>query len=305
MNALLIALSFLAAFLIVLSAGLLFFYRETMLDRLAEVTTRNESVGLLERFLSRKSAHVESLVDPFQKMLPRSPKEVSVVETRLIRAGIRGESAVNLFYGAKVLVPLVLSMLALVTGIYEIGPFFVFGITAGLGLMIPDFWLGNRMASRQLAIRMGLPDVLDLMVICIEAGLGLDQAVTRVCEEVEHSHPEIADELSLIAMEQRAGRTRADAWRNLAERSGVDAVRALAATVIQADQFGTSVARTLRVHSDTLRTKRRQAAEEAAAKTTVKLVFPLVFFIFPSLFVVIVGPSAIIVSDIFDKYLLH
>jgi tight adherence protein C len=302
---LLIALSFLAAFLIVLSAGLLLFYRETMLDRLAEVTTRRDSIGLLERLISRRSAHVESLVDPFQRMLPRSPKEVSVVETRLIRAGIRGESAVNIFYGAKVLVPLTLSLVALVTGIYEIGPFFVFGVTGGLGFMIPDFWLGNRITSRQLAIRMGLPDVLDLMVICIEAGLGLDQAVTRVCEEVQSSHPEIADELSLIAMEQRAGRTRADAWRNLAERSAVDAVRALSATVIQADQFGTSVARTLRVHSDSLRTKRRQAAEEAAAKTTVKLVFPLVFFIFPSLFVVIIGPSAIIVSEIFDKYLLH
>ena len=302
---LIIAMAFLAAFLVALSTGLLLFYREAMLDRLAEVTSRGTSQGLMERLLSRRTAHVQSLIDPFQRILPRSPKEISVIEKRLIRAGIRGESAVNFFYGSKVLVPLVLTSLALVTGIYHMGPFFIFGLTAGLGFIIPDFWLSNRIKARQLSIRLGLPDVLDLMVVCIEAGLGLDQAVTRVCEEVQTSHPEIADELSLIAIEQRAGRTRADAWRNLAERSGVDAVRALAATVIQADQFGTSVAKTLRVHSDTLRTKRRQSAEEEAAKTTVKLVFPLVFFIFPSLFVVVLGPSAIVLGDAFDKYLLH
>jgi tight adherence protein C len=170
--------------------------------------------------------------------------------------------------------------------------------------MIPDFWLGNRMAARQLRIRLGLPDVLDLLIICIEAGLGLDQAMARVCDEVKISQPEIADEFSLIALEQRAGRTRADAWRNLAERTGIEAVRALSSIVIQADQFGTSVARTLRVHSDTMRTKRRQSAEEAAAKTTVKLVFPLVFFIFPSIFVVTIGPSAILIAEAFKKYLL-
>jgi tight adherence protein C len=303
---LIIALSFLAAFLLALSAGLFLFYREAMLDRLAEVTSRSDdAASLFDRLVGRRTVHVENLIDPFQRILPRSPKEISVVEKRLVRAGFRQAGAVNIFYGAKVLTPLILTSIAFMTGIYTAGPFFVFGVTLGLGFMVPDFWLGNRMAKRQLNIRIGLPDILDLMVICIEAGLGLDQAVTRVCDEVKNSHPDVADELSLIAIEQRAGRTRADAWRNLAERSGVDSVRALASIVIQADQFGTSVARTLRVHSDTLRTKRRQAAEEAAAKTTVKLVFPLVFFIFPSLFVVVIGPSAIVLADAFDKYLLH
>ena len=303
---LIIALAFLAAFLIALSAGLLLFYREAMLDRLAEVTSRPGNTGsLLSRLVGRRGADVQSLMDPFQRMLPRSPEEVSIVEKRMFRAGIRQDYAVNVFYGTKVLIPLILSLIAFVTGLYQIGPFFVFGITAGLGFMVPDFWLGNRIAARQLAIKLGLPDVLDLLVICIEAGLGLDQAMTRVCDEVKNSQPEISDEFSLIAIEQRAGHTRADAWRNLAERSGVEAVRALASIIIQADQFGTSVARTLRVHSDTLRTKRRQAAEEEAAKTTVKLVFPLVFFIFPSLFVVIIGPSAIILADAFDKYLIN
>ena len=303
---LIIALAFLAAFLIVLSAGLLLFYRDAMMDRLADVVSRGHgSEGIFDRLVSRRTEHVQNLIDPFQRILPRSPKEISVTEKRLVRAGLREASAVNLFYGAKVLVPLLLSTLALVSGIYQIGPLFVFGLTGGLGFLIPDFWLGNRIKSRQLALRIGLPDALDLMVVCIEAGLGLDQAVTRVCEEMTSAQPEIADELSLISMEQRAGRTRADAWRNLAERTDVDAVRALSATVIQADQFGTSVAKTLRVHSDTLRTKRRQSAEEEAAKTTVKLVFPLVFFIFPSLFVVVIGPSAIVLGDVFEKYLLH
>lgn len=303
---LIISLAFVAAFLIVLSCGLLLFYRDGMLDRLAEVTARpNSSLGLLNRLLSRRAAHVQSFIDPFQRILPRSPLEVSVLEKRLLRAGIREDYAVNVFYGAKVLVPITLSALAFLSGIYDVGPFFVFGVTAGLGFMVPDFWLGNRVSARQLAIRLGLPDALDLLVICIEAGLGLDQAVGRVCQELKASQPEISDEFSLISLEQRAGHTRADAWRNLAERSGVDAVRALSSIVIQADQFGTSVAKTLRVHSDTLRTKRRQEAEEAAAKTTVKLVFPLVFFIFPSLFVVIIGPSAIVMSEIFEKYLLN
>ena len=260
-----------------------------MLDRLADVTARPDE-SFVSRVLSRRAAHVQTIIDPFQRILPRSPQDVSIVEKRLIRSGIRQEGAVNFFYSSKVLVPLILSTLAFATGIYSVGPLFVFGITLGLGFMLPDFWLGNRMAARQLAIRLGLPDVLDLLVICIEAGLGLDQAMARVCEEAKNAQPEIADEFSLIALEQRAGRSRADAWRNLAERTGEEGVRGLASIVIQADQFGTSISKTLRTHSDTMRTKRRQAAEEQAAKTTVKLVFPLVFFIFPSIFVVTIGP---------------
>ncbi len=225
-----------------------------------------------------------------------------MVEKRMLRAGIRQDYAVNVFYGAKVLVPLVLSAAAFVTGIYRIGPLFVFAITGGLGFMVPDFWLTNRIKARQLAVRLGLPDVLDLLVICIEAGLGFDQAMSRVCDEMGTTQPQIADEFAVIALEQRAGRTRADAWRNVADRTGVDSLRALASIVIQADQFGTSMARTLRVHSDTLRTKRRQSAEEQAAKTTVKLVFPLVLFIFPSIFLVTIGPSAILIGEAFKQY---
>jgi tight adherence protein C len=299
-------LSFFAAFLLVFSCGLLLFYRETMLERLAHVTARpSESASWLARLLSRRASHMQTLVDPFQRILPRSPQEVSVIQKRLIRAGLRDDYYVNLFYGAKVITPLLLTGLAFVTGLYQVGPLFVFFVTAGLGFLIPDFLLGNRIKSRQTAIRLGLPDALDLLIICLEAGLGIDQALARVCEESRISQPELADEFSLVALEQRAGHTRADAWRNLSERTGLETIRALASILIQADQFGTSMARSLRVHSDSLRTKRRQAAEEQAAKTTVKLVFPLVFFIFPAMFVVVIAPSAIVLAEAFDKYLLN
>jgi tight adherence protein C len=141
--------------------------------------------------------------------------------------------------------------------------------------------------------------VLDLLTICIEAGLGLDQATARTAEELRKAQPELCDELSIVVLEQRAGRARSDAWKHLAERTGVDCVRNLVSTLVQAEQFGTSIGKTLRVHSNTLRTQRVQAVEEMAAKTTVKLVFPLVLFIFPSLFLVVMGPAVISVMDSF------
>jgi len=196
-----------------------------------------------------------------------------------------------------------LAFLVTVTGVYDYGPFFVYSVALALGFLAPDFWLGNRIKARQLNLRLGLPQALDLLVICIEAGLSIDQATVRVADELQISEPVISDELSLVNLEQRAGRPRSDAWRNMAERTDVDSVRAMVSVLIQADQFGTSVAKTLRVYSDTLRTQRRQQAEEQAAKTTVKLVFPLVLFIFPSLFVVALGPSAIVMADAFAKYL--
>jgi tight adherence protein C len=209
---------------------------------------------------------------------------------------------VRLFYGAKVVVPLILCVLAFVTGVGKYSPFFAYLIALGLGFLAPDFWLGNRISARQARIRRGLPDVLDLLVICIEAGLSLDQSVARTAEELNMAQPAICDELDLVVLEQRAGLPRADAWRHFAERTNVDSVRNLVSVLVQSEKFGTSIAKTLRVHSDTLRTQRRQQVEEQAAKTTVKLVFPLVLFIFPSLFLVTLGPAAITVMESFDKY---
>jgi tight adherence protein C len=171
-----------------------------------------------------------------------------------------------------------------------------------VGFLAPDFWLGKVITKRQMRIRLGLPDVLDLLIICIEAGLGLDQAVARTVKELERSQPAISDELGIVALEQRAGRPRAEAWKHMAERTDVDTVRNLVTMLVQSEQFGTSIAKTLRTHSDTLRTKRVQQVEEMAAKTTIKLIFPLVLFIFPCLFLVMVGPAAILISESFSNH---
>jgi tight adherence protein C len=141
--------------------------------------------------------------------------------------------------------------------------------------------------------------VLDLLVICIEAGLSLDQGTSRAATELSQAQPELSDELTVVVLEQRAGRPRAEAWKHLAERTGVDSVRNLVSMLVQSEQFGTSIGKTLRVHSDTLRTQRVQQVEEAAAKTTIKLIFPLVLFIFPALFVVVLGPAVIMMMDSF------
>lgn len=300
-------LTFVAVFLFILSSGLLVYYRSALAARLASVMPQGGTgEGALGRFLRvQRKTSLEQVMDPFQKMLPRSPQEVSVIQQRLILAGYRKDSYVNLFYGAKVMTPALLVVLVTVTKIYAYGPFFAYALALALGFLLPDFWLGNRIRARQLNLRLGLPEALDLMVICIEAGLGLDQAMLRVAEELELSQPEIGEELRLLNLEQRAGRPRADALRNLADRTDLDSIRGLVAMLIQTDHFGTSLADSLRVHSDSLRTQRRQQAEEEAAKTTVKLVFPLVLFIFPSLFVVTLGPAMISIKEAFEKYLLH
>lgn len=224
------------------------------------------------------------------------------MQQRLIRAGYRKDSAVKLFYGAKILIPLSLCLLLLITGIGHFSPFFLYAAALVAGYLGPDFWLGNRITARQKKIRRGLPDVLDLLVICVEAGLSLDQATARTGQELRLTQPALSDEIGIVSLEQSAGRPRADAWKNFADRTDVDSVRNLVSVLVQAEKFGTSIARTLRVHSDTLRTQRRQQVEEQAAKTTVKLVFPLVLFIFPSIFLVTLGPAAIIMTDSFSKF---
>ena len=151
----------------------------------------------------------------------------------------------------------------------------------------------------------GLPDVLDLLIICIEAGLSLDQATARTAEELVKAQPELCDEFGILVLEQRAGRARSEAWKNLSERTGVESIRNLVSVLVQSEQFGTSVAKTLRVHSDTMRAKRIQQVEEMAAKTSVKLVFPLVLFIFPALFLVTLGPAVILMMESFKTFFEH
>jgi len=293
-------LAFLVVFLLIASGGVLLFYREQMTQRLSAVISPETKQRNLLNTLQQSGFSLSGVVEHLEKVIPKSQAEISVTQQRLIRAGYRKESSINIFYGAKVLVPVALCALAFVSGFAS--GFFIYIAILGLGFLAPDFWLGRQIKIRQAKIRRGLPDVLDLLVICIEAGLSLDHATKRTAEELIKAQPAICDELNIVVLEQRAGRPRSDCWRHMSERTDVDSLRNLVTVLIQSEQFGTSIAKTLRVHSDTLRTQRIQKVEEMAAKTTVKLVFPLVLFIFPSLFLVVLGPAMITMSESFKTF---
>ncbi len=217
------------------------------------------------------------------------------VRQRLLHAGYRRPNAGAVFLGIRLALPLALGGLAFAAALAFRLPSAVLpaACAAILGYVLPSFALDGRVKKRQKEITLALPDALDLLVVCVEAGLGMNQALLRVADEIEHVSTAMSEELGLVNLEIRAGTPREDALRNLGERTGVEDLRGLATMLIQTDRFGTSLANALRVHADTLRTKRRQRAEEAAAKTAIKMLFPLVMFIFPSLFIVILGPAAI------------
>jgi len=294
--------AFVVIFLLILSGGLLLFYREAMLQRVATVISPESKQASLISTIQQTGFSIGGVLGSIEKVLPKSVEEVGVVQKRLIRAGYREDNAVKIFYGTKVAVPVLLCLVAFLTGLGSYSPFFAYATSLGLGFLVPDFALGHMITKRQSKIRRGLADVIDLLVICIEAGLSLDQAVSRTTDELKLAQPVICDELTLVVLEQRAGRGRSEAWRNFAIRTDVDAVKNVVGVLVQSEKFGTSIAKSLRVHSDTLRTQRRQKVEEEAAKTTVKLVFPLVFFIFPSIFLVTLGPAVLIMMESFDKY---
>ena len=223
---------------------------------------------------------------------PKSPSEMTKLQRRLVSAGYRSHEAIVFFFGIRVGLALLLFVFFASPLLHR--PTLLGGLIASaFGYLLPSMVLARLAKRRQHRIRLGLPDALDLLVVSVEAGLGLDQAIQRVGDELGFAHPDLSDELRLINLELRAGKGRAEALHNLAERTDVDDVSSLVAMLIQTDKFGTSVAQSLRVHSDTVRTKRRQRAEEAAAKTGVKMVFPLVFCIFPAIWVVTIGPAAI------------
>ncbi len=187
--------AFLAVFLLIASGGLLLFYREVMLQRISEVIhprPKEKSVGSV---VAQAKSSIGNLMESVENLMPRSKKEVSIVVQRLTRAGYRNESAVKVFYGAKLITPLVMAAIALVTGLANLAPFFVYLLALGGGFLAPDFWLGKKIKKRQKKINRGLPDVLDLLVICMEAGLSLDQATARTAQELHQSQPELCDEL--------------------------------------------------------------------------------------------------------------
>jgi tight adherence protein C len=241
------------------------------------------------------SPYRESLKRSFKKLgtyAPTSAAETGKLKSRLLAAGYRGPEALPVFIGARLGCALLL--FGVLSTPFLIQPNLMLALGgAALGYLLPSMKLARMAKKRQHRIRLSLPDALDLLVVSVEAGLGLDQALQRVGDELAFAHKDLSDELRLVNLEMRAGKARADALRNLADRTGVDDLSSLAAMLIQTDKFGTSVAQSLRVQSETLRTKRRQRAEEAAAKTGVKMVFPLVFCIFPAIWVVTIGPAAI------------
>jgi tight adherence protein C len=225
-------------------------------------------------------------------MVPQSRSEMGKLQQRLVTAGYRQHEAIAVFFGIRL--ACALAFFALLATPILIKPNLLLALLGcALGYLLPGMALGRLAKKRQHRIRLALPDALDLLVVSVEAGLGLDQAMQRVGTELDFAHPELSEELRLINLELRAGKARVEALRNLAERTGVDDIISLVAMLVQTDKFGTSVAQSLRVHSDTVRTKRRQRAEEAAAKTGVKMVFPLVFCIFPAIWVVTIGPAVI------------
>ena len=294
--------SFLVAFLLIATGGVLIFYRDTIQERITAALYPRTKKRSLSTTLEETRNVIGGVVEHFERVLPRSQAEIGVLQQRLVRAGYRKDGAAKIFYGAKVIVPVALCIVALVTGIGRTSPLFVYTAALGVGFLAPDFWLGRQISKRQASLRRGLPDVLDMLIICIEAGLSLDQATARTAEELHIAQPALSDEFGIVALEQRAGRPRAEAWKHLAERTDVDVIRNLVSMLVQAEQFGTSIGKTLRVHSETLRTKRVQEIEEKAAKLSVKLIFPLVLFIFPSLFVVVLGPAVITMAESFGKF---
>jgi tight adherence protein C len=223
---------------------------------------------------------------------PKSTKELGSLRLRLVQAGYRREEALTIFFGIRI--AFAFALFALFASSIVFKPNFALALGGlGLGYILPGMVLARLAKRRAHRIRLSLADMLDLLVVSVEAGLGLDQALQRVGQELAFAYPELSDELRLINLELRAGKPRSEALRNLADRTGVDDLSSLVTMLIQTDKFGTSVAQSLRVYSDTLRTKRRQRAEEAAAKTGVKMVFPLVLCIFPAIWVVTIGPAAI------------
>jgi tight adherence protein C len=289
------AITFVATVAVV--GALLYAFLPTEMDTVARLSRLLNASGPLSDAASskRKKDRIRDSLASVGKLLPGISGSPTNAQLVMLRAGYRSANATSAIRGVKILLPLGFVALVVATGLYRLSPWLSFLGALLLGYLLPELWLVWRVHARQQRLRLGLPDALDLLVICVEAGLGLDQSLMRVAEELRITHPELSDEITLVNLEMRVGKTRLDALRELARRTGLEDIKALVAMLIQTERFGTSVAQSLRVHSDDLRMKRRQRAEEMSAKTTVKMVPPLVFFIFPALMVVILGPAVIAV----------
>ena len=300
-----------ATFAVSLSAAGYFVLRprRVAMDRLQRLPDAIPSVALPgDMGVAVASTPVDSQKLGFlrKKMLktPMSMVDASRTQKLLHYAGHRSGSALATYSLVRLVtmvsLPAVFFLGTLQMHMMPATRFFAIALLALAGMLMPKLVLKSLARGRQHRLKLSLPDALDLLVVCVEAGMGLNQAIVKVAEELQRTHPEMSEELKLVNLEIRAGRTRSEALKNLGERTGVDDIISLAAMLIQTDKFGTSVAKSLRVHSDCLRTERIQRAEEAAAKTTIKLIFPLLFCVFPALLVVILGPAFLNLIRIFS-----
>ncbi len=261
------------------------------------------SVSIVEEHSGEKFA--ERISNPLNRLVPASAAEVQKLQKQLMQAGFRSRNAPLIYRTFQLGVMAGLPAAAALTCALLAKPlnsaflWILIGFVAGF--FLPRYVLGRKVRARQQRVRWGLADALDLMVVSIEAGLGLNAAMLKVSSELKEVHPDISEEFEMVNLEIRVGRERVEALRNLAERTGVDDLRSLVAMLIQTDKFGTSVARAIRVFSDSLRTKRRQRAEQAAQKAAVKLLLPLACFLFPTLFIAILGPAALQLMDTLGK----
>ncbi len=275
--------------------------KEAVETRLMDITSRQAAETALHEprpaGISSLASDLMSLVKPVRDLIISSDEDLSY---RLSMAGFRKPEHVEVYVASKLVLPILLVIAATFAGSNMLG-FALMG--AAVGYFAPDFVVTQMINNRRESIRRALPDALDLLVICMEAGLGIDQALVRVGDEVRLSSPALADEFQIINREQRAGKPRLDAWRSLADRLDIDYVRQFVSMLVQTERFGTPIANALGQFADGLRLRRTQAAEEMAAKTGVKLLFPLVLFIFPSLFVVMLGPAILNVGKTLSEFL--
>jgi tight adherence protein C len=269
-------------------------------ELLTEVTSRAyrpEDVGLQQgRFSAEGLAGRLGSI----RRLFGGPPNAEIVR-RLMLAGYRKPFHTDTFLGVKLALPAAAGLGVAFFVKDNVILWFVLAVL--LAFFAPDFWLSHAINKRRERIRLSLPDALDLLAICMDAGLGMDQAIVRVGHELRLNHPELSEELLQINLEQRAGNPRIGAWRNMADRVGLETVRSFVSMLVQTERFGTPISRSLAVFSDSLRTNRRQRAEELAAKTTIKLIFPLVIFIFPSIFIVTLVPAVITLIKSFSQFL--
>jgi tight adherence protein C len=285
-SALATGLLFVAVFL---SGYALFMTRPDLDERLGEGKNSFRTFDLM-RFLRRS----EKVLKPLGEIIPRSTEEMSRQERRLTQAGIRRRDAPYLLNGSKLALAILFFMVFTSIGALRSNPLLLILLPVLCGAMVPDLVISRIIYNRKGNLQRALPDALDLAVVSVEAGLGLDQSLVKIGQELRTIYPALSEELNLYSLEVNAGKKRADALRNLGNRTDVDDVKSFTAVLIQTDRFGTSVAKSLRVFADTLRVKRRQRAEEHAAKMSIKMLPPLVFLIFPAIFVVVLGPAIII-----------